>query len=370
MADSSIASLLNDIVNNNLLDGKTPEEMTEIYKKINPYNQVLNKNELYTCASVTNLRDRYLANLKMTSLVGFMYRMVKEYDDLYFVLSSDQTEESKKASQIKQAIVKDFLDKIFEYNPEDNVRSSYDPNEKDPERKAWPLTENGQMTKAEYDNSYAPVPSIDAFYRWQWYENANYDKILSTVNDLYSDKPDLEYAIQIHKTFDNIKDAESFAEVNSSLISASIIVLYPNKWNILGQYKTNRSRMNFYNQDNDVLKKITDRVEKDELLGKDMLKKRVIRRKKQNIKQSGPADSKLQTHIGYNKEQSILTKAEEKELVTDNAQDKYEDVDENGIPNDALLVDMYTNKDGQLVKSSFFTKAEVNKPTKDGKLIT
>lgn len=384
--DRQVKDLLDDIVNNpDVLEQYTKEQLEEIYKQVNPYGKVLDASNGYTCVSITNLRDRYIANLKMTSLVGFVYRMVKEYDDLYKLEDWEKTEEQQKASKIKQAIIKDFLDRIFEHDPENNVQSAYNPNSADTERTPLETDEKGTPNPVELANTLVPVPTYDAFHRWQWYEEANYDKLREVVNNIYGEKPDLEYAIQIHKQFDSVDDAKKFQQDNGHLTIAPIITLENNAWNLLGSFKENRQRIDFYNKDNQVIQKIMDRVKTDQDYGMKLMKNRVKRKKKKTIAKHGPESADLAKYIkdsGFG-QSTILTEEERAELekftkkleedasgkttesstaddnlVPVDPRDVWENVDEDGVPNDAIIVDVFESDGKSLKKSAFFTKAE------------
>lgn len=386
--DRQVKDLLDDIVNNpDVLEQYTKEQLEELYKQVNPYGKVLDASNGYTCVSITNLRDRYIANLKMTSLVGFIYRMVKEYDDLYKLEDWERTEEQQKASKIKQVIIKDFLDRIFEHDPEDNVQSAYNPNPADTERTSLDTNEKGTPNSVELANTLVPVPTYDAFHRWQWYEEANYDKLREVVNNIYGEKPDLEYAIQIHKQFDTAEDAKKFQQDNGHLTIAPIITLENNAWNLLGSFKENRQRIDFYNKDNQVIQKIMDRVKTDQDYGMKLMKNRVKRKKKKTIAKHGVESSDLAKYIkdsGF-AQSSVLTDEERAELekftkkleeekagqtdtTTGEKSDDnlapvdprtvWENVDEDGVPNDAIIVDVFESDGKSLKKSAFFTKAE------------
>lgn len=383
--DRQVKDLLDDITQNpDILEKYTKEQLEELYKQVNPYGKVLDASAGYTCLSITNLRDRYIANLKMTSLVGFMYRMVKEYDDLYKLEDWEKTEEQQKASKIKQAIVKDFLDKIFEHDPENNVQSTYNPNPADTERTPLAIDEKQSPKPVELANTITPVPTYDAFHRWQWYEEANYDKLRDVVNDIYGEKPDLEYAIQIHKHFDASEDAKKFQQENGHLTIAPIITLENNAWNLLGSFKENRERIDFYNKDNQVIQKIMDRVKADQDYGMKLMKNRVKRKKKNMVAKHGIENADLAKYIkdsGF-AQSGVLTEEERAELekfakkVEEEQQSSgssearpdnldpvdprsiWDNVDEDGVPNDAIIVDVFESDGKSLKKSAFFTKAE------------
>jgi hypothetical protein len=58
----------------------TDEQAVEIDKYLNPYGATLYGDEKYTCVSFTNLKEKYMQKLLTTSLVGFLFQMVREHE--------------------------------------------------------------------------------------------------------------------------------------------------------------------------------------------------------------------------------------------------------------------------------------------------
>lgn len=470
--DTELRSQLQDIVNNpELLEKLTTEQVVELYNKANPLNYAVEDGKTFSCISMVNLRGRHLAWIKMMSLIGYVYRALYEYDDFCHVDECDRDDDYKKASKIKQAIIKDFLDRLFEYNPETHVKSAYLPNPDDPERPAinlnsqgnpaamkvsgkWPLINHHAISSGkvkDFENTFNPVPSYDIYFKWQYYEEVNYDKIKETVTQLYGEKIDLEQACQIHRAgFTTLDQAEKYAEEYGHLTTAPILSIKDGDWALTGPDKKNRERMKFWNSENQVLKKIFDQVATDQKFGKELMKKKITRVKKADIRKHGKDPPELKNYI-KNKNLEVkpaLNEQEQKELedyadaiaatkgapiadtiaatkgapivdageqtvvndlsnkeinntfdnngrllrkdnvseltnevsnlsinkentaddtnndndndnedTTVDPRDIYENVDEDGVPKDAIVVDFFTNDGTKLTKGSFFTKS-------------
>jgi len=210
----------------------------------------------------------------------------------------------------KRMVVHQFLNDNFQFNPDKHVRSAYSNNPLDPERvmpaqlvktKTKTKTIIGKsgakltIDKKTNDRSNNPsvkhIPPMDVFHRWTYYTDSNYEEIRTAVQDLYADKPDLEFAINPYSQFESAEDAEKFVRKHSDEVIADVVTLNNSSWNLLGSFKKNRERINFYNNNTAVVEEIFKQMEADKKLGADLMRKRVRRKKKKNIEEVG-ADPK------------------------------------------------------------------------------
>lgn len=278
----------------------------------------------------------------------------------------------------KRLIVRQFIDSLFKFNPDVHVRSSYSDNPLDPER-VRPSTVSKKSQDSEKAESTVPpeeakiransmhvkhIPPSDTFHRLDYYIDSNYEEIRNAVTDLYSEKPDLEFAINPYEQFDNLDDAERYVQKHKDEIITDVLTLTNGKWNLCGSFKKNRERVNFYNEKTAVIEEIFKQIEVDKKLGADMMRKRVKRKKKQNIKESG-ADPKEFSQYKKDFPSAVEQMGAEnvsrdyKEPSTKETFKVHEE-----CPYDAIQVDVFDfRKGGQSVKKSeFFTQAE--KPEK------
>ena len=137
------------------------------------------------------------------------------------------------------------------------------------------------------------VPPQDTFHRWQYYTEVNFEDLRSATDAIYNEKPDLDLALIVYEAFEG-----SSAEVDEALadfrdkhqdeVISDIKGIDMGGWTLLGDFKENREKINFYNKHTDVLKRILDRHAEDKKLGQDLMRNRVRKLKAKNIREDGP----------------------------------------------------------------------------------
>jgi hypothetical protein len=289
----------------------------------------------------------------------------------------------------KRVIVRKFLDELFDFNPDYHVRSAYSDNPLDPERVAPAgivsdipdtdkkgkkvrrtktiVSKTGERkvielgTKEIEERSTSKfvkhIPPSDTFHRWNHYTDVNYEEIRSATNDLYCEKPDLEFAINPYDQFTTEDGAKKFIQKHKDEVIADIVTLHNGKWNLTGSFKKNRDRINFYNEKTEVIEKILGQIGEDKKLGRDLMRKRVKRVKQKNIEEVGEDPEAL---IKYKKEHTSGFEALGAENVNDEKESKPTFSISPECPYDAVQVDMFTISGGgtKVEKSEFFTQAE------------
>lgn len=376
-----------------LIEKLSDEQVTMLRTKINPYGRTVEGSGKLTCLSVINMEEQYMRKFLMTSLIGFLYRKCDEhglddgeppmYMDDYktYLTKYNKAVESAKLSYIylqsidtkdlidptikarhlqetrtmqraenmkKRIIIRQFLDDNFTFNPDLHVRSAYASNPLDTERK--PITEN----KSTLVNH---IPPSDIFHRWQYYTDTNYEEIRSSVNDLYCEKPDIEFAINPYDQFDTQADSDKFIQKHKSEVIADILTLTNGKWNLCGSFKKNRERINFYNEKTAVIEEIFKQIEQDKKLGADLMRKRVVRKKKQNIAECGKEPEEFKNYRKDNPSGFENFGAE------DMSKHKEQFTVSSECPYDSVQVDVFDFSQGgtTVTKSEFFTEAETPK---------
>jgi hypothetical protein len=344
------------------------EEIIELRKALNPYGRTIEGSDNYLNFSVTILRDEYMKKLLTTGLVGFLFRMCDEWKvplgvpvvpvDEYFedptkIEASEKIAKSNDKSlkydyefnkkwMDKRVIVYEFLEEIFQFNPDEHVRSAHYPERKDKTRK--PInTRAGKLaadhlcktdrqfreTEAGYelkkkeneilhgirsdlnDNNYPTaktyttptgdgkdallpstvrnvIPPHDTFGRFTRYVKENYEQVREAVNDLYCEKPDMELAINPFSWHKTLEDAETFKKKNSKEIISEMYTAHSGKWNFFDSFKKQRESVQFFNDDTIVLEAMIKNLERDEKLARDIMQKKKNLAKKKNIIEEGP----------------------------------------------------------------------------------
>lgn len=406
--ETDFDTLLNMVkVDSNLVNGLTDEQVTELRKRLNPYGKTVEGEGTFTCLSITNLSEQYMKRFLMTSLIGFLYRQCDEHglddgepvttmddykkfirvydtavsegrDAAEWLKTVDTKDTSNEYAAIvlqknrlvergdgfkRRLIVRNFLDSLFQFNPDLHVRSAYANNPLDTERRP-PKQVVDSLNTVETNSSdlVRHIPPLDTYHRWTYYTDTNYEEIRSATNDIYADKPDLEFAINPYGQFDSQEDVDKFIQKHKNEVVADILTLHNSKWNLTGSFKNNRERINFYNDKTSVIEEIFKQMEQDKKLGADLMRKRVKRKKEKNIKEVGvePVEFK---HYRKDHSSGIESMGAE-DLSRDNKRDTIPDSvsfsNHEDCPYDAVQVDVFDIRGGgsSMSKSEFFSQTE------------
>lgn len=151
------------------------------------------------------------------------------------------------------------------------------------------------------------VPPQDTYHRFNYYLDVNYEEMRSAVEALYDVKPDLEDAIfpyhVIEGTDEDIeKQRRDYLIKNQDSLRSDVLAVNFGAWNLIGSFKKNRDKIDYYNKNTEIIKRIMDRIESDKSIGKELMKQRVVKKKAENIRQAGPDAPGLTQYRGENKE--------------------------------------------------------------------
>jgi hypothetical protein len=406
------------------LEELSEQKILEMRKELNPYGRIISGSNQYLVFSYTDLREKYLKKLLTTTLIGFLNRanaewkvpdgiqVVHPYDYVRDTSLLDDPETYKDPKAKKEAAeniefmkeritVQKFLESVFQFNPDDHVRSAHRPSPEDPERK--PVTTpaaklaikhlrkkdksfNERMEKkealdelkkstAEEPNTEKPepepvaqtdveryttemIPPADTFGKFTRYLEANYDKLREVTNDLYCEKPDLDRAICPHAMLDSRKEADNYIDKHKDELITEVIPAMTGKWNFFAPFAKVRDSTRYFNEKTMVLEEIMGQIESDSKLGEDLMKKRIAKKKKENIAEAGEDDEGFKK---WRKTNNTL-----KEM---NAWEKEEEtVEQDECPDDGIEVGVFSFSKGgkEMETTKFYTQAEAPKmPTND-----
>jgi hypothetical protein len=386
-------------------------EVLELRKKMNPYGRTVEGADQFLTFSYTDLRACYLEKLMMTGMIAFFNRMCDEWgvpdgirvvpvddyvkdhttiDPPSGVVADDALEDYKKNWRMmqKRVIVKEFLNYLFQFDPNEHVRSAYVPNPKDDARKivetpagkramhysktrnprtreairlAYQKMEMERKAKLEKANEASAnekkttevtktatemIPPADLFHRFRFYMEVNYEELRDVVRDLYADVPDLETAINPYAVHATKEDADKFVKKHKNDVITRVYTAQTGKWNIFGNFKKVREGMKFDNKDTEVLDEIMRTREDEEKMGRQLVKNRTTKKRLENDKKDGPIDPNF---LKWREQNSML---KENYLGKDERDDECDD--------NALEVGVYDMNaaTGQFKKSVFYTAAE------------
>lgn len=417
-AASQLTKLLDEL-NEESIANMSNEEVLELRKKLNPYGRTIEGSDKILTFSYTDLQFEYTKKIITTTMIGFLNRMCDEWrvpdgipiipvydyvrdpsklDDFEKTLQNPDIMkkdlEFNKLTMSKRVIIKEFLEDMFQYNPDLHVRSAYKPNpmdyerniidtpagqlaihelsKKDPEfKESMLMYEREKQLKERVDekggekanNVPAPdklvsdvikqvtemIPPADIFHRFHYYYESNYEELKAIVTDLYCDKSCFETAINPYSWHDNEEDAEKFINKHRDEVISTIIKAHSGKWNIFSPYKKVRDSVKYFNKKTAVLEEIAKQIESDAKMGSELMRKRIKIKKKKNIDEVGPDDE------SFNKWRSQNSKL--KEMGAESIKpSEYENQDE---IDDALEVPVFRISNGgtKLERTVFYTEA-------------
>lgn len=280
---------------------------------------------------------------------------VLNQSEYYAAVQRSVTEQSA----TERAVINKFLKRFFHYDPIEHVKEGLEPNvHNDPER--------GDTSKYEH------IPPNDTHVRFTSFYEINYEKIRQATLDIYNVKPDLEHAMIVYDVVDSQKEVDAFIQKYGAASKHDILAYPLNCWTLMGPFKENRDRVDYYNKNNSIIKSMLEKVEDDNNLREDMLKKRIKTKKIRSERVFGKDSpefekyrkfnpSELETKYGVTMEETKEGDIKIVKEVTVNADTGEElTLDEDGVPTEGLEVPVTTINaaTGETSQTRFFTKAE------------
>tara|TARA_B110000263_G_scaffold246551_1_gene257763 strand:+ start:5837 stop:6847 length:1011 start_codon:yes stop_codon:yes gene_type:complete len=330
---------LDDLIKNclktpDMINNLSDEQVDQLSKKITPYGQISHVPEKdFTCFSITNLRESYIKRLVMVSIVGYIYRSIDEYNG-----TDDKTE------------IKNFMDSLFEFNPDYHAKTS--------SNKEFPAdqSETSKLNDSINNKNIKTIPA-DVFYRIDKYMSINYEKLRNIVDNVFCEKADFDYIINIYDSFESSEAAAQFTQKYQDQFLHDIYTVKNNSWVFLGPFAANRNKINFYNENTDQLKAILTQVEMDQKLGKDLLKKRVTNTKRINIRNQGK----------HNKDVSNIMGSGADGHADDKEANDLSLADDPFLESNHTRIDIFENDGLDLRKSHFYADLKEKKGNTDEK---
>lgn len=444
------------------------EQSAQLRKYLHPLGNVITTKKCYVNIGLVNWREKYLRKIHMTALVGYLFRTLEEYEPEIELEKERKTHELRlnalpkdapaeyvaavheehkfKCEMIKKSakgIIKQFLDRNFEYNPDQHLRGAHTENKKDPERVskdeairkccALPVIDSKLQAKPnetfnymknhimntyqatsdatqcvknilrvildpnvsrddqqgillkKYDtlrsitvdlkkiaeplaavgtlSALTHNPPADVFHQFDRYLTNHYEQLREVVQALYDEKPDIEYSAIVYDAFKTSEAAREHRIQHEGEFRTEVLTLENSCVQLIGPFKENRQRVDFYNKNTEVMKRMMEQLESDHKLGADLMNKQVKSQKKKNILEAGPDApglaeySRAMNTVAELGAKKVLTKEEADTIAAQKkiAQDIKEDYE---VPDDAIQVDMFFPQDGKLAKTKFYTQAE------------
>lgn len=160
MTTAERINLYLNALNNEDLSKLNQDKILEMRKRMNPYGRTIAGANKFLNFSITQITHEYWKKFITTAMIGYLNRMCDEWKvpsgvpvvSVYEFLENKSlldtpalAIEKKNASSIadyefnrewmkKRIVVKEFLEEMFQFNPDEHVRSAYRPNYKDASR--------------------------------------------------------------------------------------------------------------------------------------------------------------------------------------------------------------------------------------------
>ena len=214
----------------------------ESFTKCNPFADLLIAKDLH---------DRLSALSSLTPIEQTMFDMLKQY----FSVSSEELLDAVDLRSIlarDAAELREIADKLYP-----NIRHNA-------------------------SGAYHWVPPVDVFHHFDRYLTNHFELLRECTQILYGEKPDIDFAVQFYdKSFDTREEAEQSLAKIRDRVTTAVYTISNEGWFLLGPFKQNRERIEFYNKNTEILKRMMEQAESDSKLGEDLLRKRVKRGKQQ-----------------------------------------------------------------------------------------
>jgi hypothetical protein len=354
---SNIKDILKKIIQNpeQTLDSLTKEDIAKLSGAINPY-QIPTSTESYINISINNITEEYNKKLLTTALIAYVYRMLFEYeasdetkaeiktflnhqfeydpdrhlrsahkenladpermrlDDARAEMSTgtgklkpscrEHKKEHACCGSVEKAttfqatieLMKICNKMIASASSDDNAGLLLKTYKKLGQVKDS-LKACGPRSLRESEAALNHIPSANMFESFKRYLGANYDALRFATHSIYSEKPDLEFAITYYDWFNTAEEAREHQIKHQGEFKSEVFTIGNKGVTLLGPFKENAERVGFYNKNLEVLKSMMQQNEDDMKIGEELTKKRIKTVKTKNILTDGPDDAGL---IGYN----------------------------------------------------------------------
>lgn len=216
------------------------------------------------------------------------------------------------------------------------------------------------LEKADTLNAWIVNPPADLFYHFDRFMSNHFEQLRDITDICYKERADIDDIVIHYDSFEDLNDAKDFVAQHESEFKQEPLIIENRGITLLGPFKENKSKINYYNKNTQLLKEMTEQAEADQRLGKDIIEKRVKDSKKKNIAEMGPDDPGL---TQYREAMGTIETLGAKKGLTQQEQEAYQKSiairDDMEVPDGAIQTDVfYTDEDGKMKKKKIYTQAE------------
>lgn len=306
-----------------ILDKLPHDTIIEIANATNIYKSTANgEDQGRLLFSFTNYAEEYLKRMTAVSMVGFLSRMIKEFNvydvDYSTTLFSNKElglpvpkrvihdtgevvgdvemsrDEMRKKNLACKELLMNFFKHHFEFDPEKHICTSY---VEMLGTDGLPLDRRRSKDRPKLD-----IP-FETFHRWKNYHVGNYDRITCLTKDLYPEAPYNEFAISPYKIIkcangkEYNKEIYKFKKLHAKDIAVSIYDVDVGHWTFLDHQSENRKRTKISGNRGDLLERMIEYQKEAEKLHQDLLNKRKDTMTKKSEEKHGAIKSKIKDYV-------------------------------------------------------------------------
>jgi len=334
------------------IQDKLPEDITsQYYKRMNPYGTVINgDSKSRAIVSIVNMRMAFAEALALNANVGYLYRSLREFDvanDIVPVDIEDYVRDPSiidkkypkemldknatlathvaeyKKSMEKRLIIKEFLDRHYEFNPDLHAKTEYKAS-KDPKETAQRVADvRKKCGQTEWLKHIDTLPK-DTRFRVNTYMRDHYEQLRETVMAAFNMPDDIDLSMIVHGEFDSEQKANEFKQRHADNFNMETVDIPVGKVVLLGPYRQNREKTQFLSKNAELLRSMVDARTEDSKFASDVFKKRVTRIKKQakkeqkDVKEDKEAEKLVKNVFGAQvKSMGAISVDDEEELEKD-----------------------------------------------------
>lgn len=224
------------------------------------------------------------------------------------------------------------------------------------------------LAAAEMVSAIKVNPPTEVFFHYNRYMTNHYEQLREVCQNLFNEKPDLEFSVIYYDHFKNQNKARDHRIMHADEFRAEVLSLSNNGISMIGPFRENRERVDFYNKNTEIMKRMMEQMEADNKLGKDLIDKRMKEKKTKNIKEDGPDDPGLASytktgHGGGGTAQDLgakkgMTKAEQEAAYAAQIKDEQDKLDPEAIQVEVFYPQENADGETEVKRTYFETQAE------------
>lgn len=224
-------------------------------------------------------------------------------------------------------------------------------------------------------------PPAEVLLQYGRYITNHYEQLREAYFNLHNEKPDIEFSVIYYDHFKNKDKARDHRVMHADEFKAEVLTLSNNGISMIGPFKENRERVDFYNKNTEIMRRMMEQMESDHKLGKDLMEKQVKAKKSKNIAEVGPDAPGLSAYAKTGTATMAGTVADTgaRKILTKEDQDAMHQAElkriQDEVPDEAIAVQMFypeTDENGETVlnKTVFHTQAEAPLHMQEGSAFT